>query len=47
MATIDPNTGLATAVADGTTTITATGGGLSGTAQLNVQPVTIVVTAVT
>jgi uncharacterized protein YjdB len=47
VATINASTGLATAVAEGTTTITATASspaGLTGTATLNVSAVTIVVT---
>jgi hypothetical protein len=42
--TIDPSSGLATAQGDGSATITATGGGASGTAEFNVQAVTIVFT---
>lgn len=44
VATVDPVTGLATAVANGTTTITATAGGVSGSASVTVAQVVTSVT---
>ncbi len=46
VATIDPATGLATAINQGQTTIRATSQGVSGTATLNVTPPTVVINEV-
>jgi uncharacterized protein YjdB len=47
VAAIDPSTGVATAVADGSTTITASSGALSGTASLDVAISTVTIAQIT